>query len=122
MVIIKSKNRNYTNINIYCIIDNNTIVASNKVSFPKKHLKYAEKIGCYAFLIKWWGDIEKRENFSTNFYSDKIQKEYFQCVCLSAILVDSVFRTGKSYYTQVFLEECKSVFKKKRCLIILPRK
>ena len=34
------------------MIDNNTIVASNKVSFPKKHLKYAEKIGCYAFLIK----------------------------------------------------------------------
>ena len=34
------------------MIDNNTIVASNKVSFPKKHLKYAKKIGRYAFLIK----------------------------------------------------------------------
>ena len=28
--------------------------------------------------------------------------------CLSAILLDSVFRTGKKNYPQVFLEECKN--------------
>ena len=30
-----------------------------------------------------------------------------QFICLSVILIDSVFRTGKNYCAQVFLEECK---------------
>ena len=30
------------------------------------------------------------------------------------ILIDSVFRTGKNYYPQVFLEECKYVVKEKK--------
>ena len=30
------------------------------------------------------------------------------------ILIDSVFRTGKNYYLQVFLEECKYVVKEKK--------
>ena len=30
------------------------------------------------------------------------------------ILIDSVFRTGNNYYSQVFLEECKYVVKKKK--------
>ena len=29
-------------------------------------------------------------------------------------MIDSVFRTGKSYYPQVFLEECKNVFKERK--------
>ena len=29
-------------------------------------------------------------------------------------MIDSVFRTGKSYYPQVVLEECKYVFKEKK--------
>ena len=29
-------------------------------------------------------------------------------------MIDSAFRTGKNYYSQVFLEECKYVFKKKK--------
>ena len=29
-------------------------------------------------------------------------------------MVDSVFRTGKNYYPQVFLEECKYVVKEKK--------
>ena len=33
-------------------------------------------------------------------------------MCLSVILIDSVFRTGKNY-PQVFLEECKYVVKEK---------
>ena len=31
-------------------------------------------------------------------------KEKFQFICLSVILIDSVIRAGKNYYTQVFLE------------------
>ena len=33
---------------------------------------------------------------------------------LSIILIDSVFRIDKNYYTQAFLEECKYAFKKKK--------
>ena len=32
-------------------------------------------------------------------------------ICLSVILIDSVFRTGKNYYPQAFLEECKYIVK-----------
>ena len=38
-----------------------------------------------------------------------------QCVCLSVILIDSVFRMGKSYSLQAFLEEnncCKNNYGK----------
>ena len=49
----------------------------------------------------------------TNFHSDKIQKQGSQCICLSVIFIDSVYRTGKNYYPQVFLEECKYVVKEK---------
>ena len=38
----------------------------------------------------------------------KYQKKVLD-VCLSVIQIDSVLRTGKSYYSQVFLEECKKV-------------
>ena len=44
---------------------------------------------------------------SMNFHNNKITKEGFQCICLSVISNDSVYRKDKSYYPQVFLEECK---------------
>ena len=50
---------------------------------------------------------------STNFHSDKIQKQGSQCICLSVIFIDSVHRTGENCYPQVFLEECKYVVKEK---------
>ena len=57
---------------------------------------------------------------NTNFHKNKISKKGSQYICLSVILLDSVFRTGKNYYPQVFLEECKYVVKeKKRSLNIL---
>ena len=34
-------------------------------------------------------------------------------ICLSVNLINSVFITGKSYFPQVFLEECKYVVKEK---------
>ena len=46
--------------------------------------------------------------------NNKIPKEGSQFVCLSVILINSVFRTGKNYYLQVFLEECKYVVKEKK--------
>ena len=51
---------------------------------------------------------------NTNFPNMKIPKEGSQCICLSLILIDSVFRTGNNYYPQVFLEECKYVVKEKK--------
>ena len=56
---------------------------------------------------------------NTNFHNNKILKESSQFICLSVILIDSVFRTGKNYYPQVFLEECKYVVKEKISLSIL---
>ena len=58
---------------------------------------------------------------STNVHEDKIPNEGAQTICLSVILIDSVFRTGKNLYPQVFLEERKYVVKekKRRCLNIL---
>ena len=41
-------------------------------------------------------------------------KEGSQCIFLSVILIDSVFRAGSNYYPQVFLEECKYVDKEKK--------
>ena len=48
---------------------------------------------------------------NTNFRNNTIKKEGSQCVCLSVKLIDSVYRKDKTYYTQVFLEECKYVVK-----------
>ena len=42
---------------------------------------------------------------NTNFHINKIAKQHSQYICLS------VFRTGKNYYSQVFLEECKYAVK-----------
>ena len=41
-------------------------------------------------------------------------KEGCQYNFLLVILIDSVFKTGKNYYAQVFLEECKYVAKEKK--------
>ena len=41
-------------------------------------------------------------------------KEVSQFISLSVVLIKSVFKTGKNYYPQVFLEECKYVIKEKK--------
>ena len=56
---------------------------------------------------------------NTNFHNNEIPKEDSQRICLSVILINSVFRTGYNYYPQVFLEECKHIVKKKRFQSIL---
>ena len=40
-------------------------------------------------------------------------KEGSQFICLPVILIDSVSRTGKNYYPQVFLE-CKYIVNEKK--------
>ena len=51
---------------------------------------------------------------NTDFLNDKIPKEDSQFILLSVISIDSVFRTSKNYYPQVFLEEFKYVFREKK--------
>ena len=47
------------------------------------------------------------EKVNPHFHGDKIPKKGSQCIGLSVILTDLVYRTGKNYYPQVFLETCK---------------
>ena len=56
---------------------------------------------------------------NSNFHSINIPKDDLQYVCLSVVLLGASFRTGKNYYPQVFLEECKYVIKEKRFIGIL---
>ena len=50
----------------------------------------------------------------TNFLNNEILKECSQFICSSVIFVDSVFRTGKNYYPQVFSEEYKYVINEEK--------
>ena len=44
---------------------------------------------------------------NVNFHINKRHTEDSECIFLSAILINSAFRRGKHYHSQVFLEECK---------------
>lgn len=57
------------------------------------------------------------EKINTHSQNNKIPKEGSQCIFLSAILTDSVSRTGKNYYPQEKNEI--TLLKKKRCLSVL---
>lgn len=39
--------------------------------------------------------------------------KYIIIICLSVALIDSVYRTNKNYYPQIFLEECRYTVKEK---------
>ena len=71
-------------------------------AYNKKHWKAKTK--------SYHGTINR------NFHNNKIPKEGCQLIWLSVILIDSVFRAGKNYYPQLFLEECKYVIKEKKML------
>ena len=56
----------------------------------------------------------------TNFQHNKISKDNEYCACLSVILSDSIFvNSGKEYYPQIFLEECKYVIKNRKITNII---
>ena len=40
--------------------------------------------------------------------------KYIIIICLSVAFIDSVYRTNKNYYHQMFLEECKFAVKEKK--------
>ena len=44
----------------------------------------------------------------------KISKEGSYCICLSVILIDSVYRKDKNSYLEEFLEECKYAVQEKK--------
>ena len=39
--------------------------------------------------------------------NEKMPKEKAPCKCLSIIMIDSVTKANKKYYSQTLLEECK---------------
>ena len=47
------------------------------------------------------------DRVNTNFQGKKVPKENASDKYLSLIMLDSVIRANKKYYTQTFLEECK---------------
>ena len=49
-----------------------------------------------------------------NFHDNEAPREGSQCICLSLILINSLCKTGKNYYPQVFLEKRKYVIKNKK--------
>ena len=57
--------------------------------------------------IKMYGD-----KVNTNFQRKKVPKENASYKCLSLIMLDSVIRVNKKYYSQTLLEECKYVIRK----------
>ena len=54
-----------------------------------------------------------------NLYNKKIPKEGSQCIYLSVILIDSVYKKDKNYYPQLFLGKCKYVVQEKRMSIFI---
>ena len=94
------------------------------ISFLIKDEKLLEK---YNEIWKNISNISKKEfdskpvcnekylitNINTNFHNSKIPKEGPQCISVSVILIDSVYRKDKDYYLQVFLEKSKYVVKEK---------
>ena len=47
-----------------------------------------------------------------NFRTNKMPEEGIHCICLPIRSIDSVFKTSKKYYYQVFIEEFKYIVKK----------
>ena len=48
----------------------------------------------------------------TNFLSDKTPKENMHYTCIACMTIDSVMKTEKKNYPQIYLEECKYKIKK----------
>ena len=46
------------------------------------------------------------DKINTNFHDNKIPGKDSQFICLSVMLIDSVFRADEIYYHQMLLEDC----------------
>ena len=50
---------------------------------------------------------------NTHFHGNKIPKEVFELIYLLVTSTNYVFTTGKNYYSQMCLEQCKYVAKER---------
>ena len=99
----------------YLIKDDKLLKKHNKTWKNVKNTIYKEFDSDPVYNKKYLKTKMKSYNgkINTNFHNNKIPKEGSQCICLSVILINSVFRTSKNYYPEMFLEECKYVVKSK---------
>ena len=99
----------------YLIKDDKLLKKHNKIWKNVKNTIYKEFDSDPVYNKKYLKTKMKSYNgkINTNFHNNKIPKEGSQCICLSVILINSVFRTSKNYYPEMFLEECKYVVKSK---------
>ena len=108
---------------VKCFDSNKTMffkVNDNKLL--KKYNKIWQKIS-NLMIIKFdsepvYGDNDKyiktkikmyEDRVNTNFQGKKVPKQDASYKCLSLIMLDSVIRVNKKYYSQTLLEECKYV-------------
>ena len=54
------------------------------------------------------------DRVNTNFQGKKVPKEDASYKCLSLIVLDSVIRVSKKYYSQTLQKECKYVIRKNK--------
>ena len=54
------------------------------------------------------------DRVNANFQGKKVPKEIASYKCLSLLMLDSVIRVNKKYYSQTLLEECKYVIRKNK--------
>ena len=52
------------------------------------------------------------DSIITSFHNKETPKEKGPCECFSIIMINSVIKANKKYYSQTFLEECKYEQKK----------
>ena len=52
----------------------------------------------------------------TNFLGNEVPKDIMHYACIACITIDSVMRMDKKNYPQLYLEKCKYIVKKIRCL------
>ena len=58
------------------------------------------------------------KKINKNFHNNEVPKEGCECICLSIIWLNSVYRRDKNYYPQGFLEEYKYFIEGKKSLLI----
>ena len=59
----------------------------------------------------WENKINSYGDKATYFRDQEIPEVWSNYACLSVILIDFVFKKDESYYSQVFLKECKYIEK-----------
>ena len=72
-----------------------------KINFESKPV-YGDDDKYIKTKIKTYAD-----SIITNFHNKKMPKKKAPRKCLSIIMIDSVIKVNKKYYSQTFLEECK---------------